>query len=193
MELPNTNTALTYGSAPRPPLAAEPGFPPSADTHQPEHQASQLGSREEAASLKHAPLFSFPDRRLVFEPSAHVPEEDILPTHRTDAPWAEKLPKQTVSCQLLLTLVLWDHPWLRNELSALVAPSHDASQQDWGFLLRGCPNVRVGAEISACSGAQRASQGDLGAGVEETRGRRARPGHFWTWSSDVVLSGEDVT
>lgn len=57
MELPNTNTALTYGSAPRPPLAAEPGFPLSADIHQPEHQASQLGSSKEAASLKHAPVF----------------------------------------------------------------------------------------------------------------------------------------
>lgn len=141
MELPNTNTALTYGSAPRPPLAAEPGFPLSADIHQPEHQASQLGSSKEAASLKHAPLFSFLGRRLVFEPSAHVPEEDILPTHRTDAPRAEMLPKRTASCQLLLTLVLWDRPWLRNELPSLVAPSHDASQQDWWFLLRGCPHM----------------------------------------------------
>lgn len=119
MELPNTNIALTYSTAPRPPLAhglgAEPSFPPRSDTHQPQHQASQLGSSKEAASLKHPPLFSFPDRRLVFEPSAHIPEEDILLTHRTDAPRVGMLPKQTAPCQHLLTLVLWGHLWLSRQ------------------------------------------------------------------------------
>jgi len=160
MELPNTSIALTYSTAPRPPLArrfaAEPSFPPSSDTHQPEHQASQLGSSKEAASLKRPPLFPFLDRRLLFEPSAHVPQEDILLTHRIDAPWAGMLPKQTAPCQHLLTLVLRGHPWLKNESSALLAPSDDASQQDWWFLIRGCPQARVGAEITACFRAQRA-------------------------------------
>lgn len=83
------------------------------------------------------------------------------------------LPKQTALRQHLLTLVLWGHPWLRSELSALLAPSDDASQQDPWFLLRGCPRARVRAEVAACSRVRQAPQGDRRAGVlgqEQRRG-----------------------
>lgn len=59
----------------------------------------------------------------------------------------------------MLILVLWGHPWMRKELSALPAPSPDVSQQEQWDLLHGCPH-----------------------GAQQHLGRLP-----WTWSRDGLL------
>lgn len=78
------------------------------------------------------------------------------------------------------TLPAHTHPGLAGpplaESSALLAPSDDASQQDWWFLLRGCPHAPEHSQ-----------------GPKETCRAGVLGQGFSAWSSDVFLNGGGVT